>query len=365
MTSTAGLFYRGSAGHPMFFPSLFGSGKDGELTLTTTADVGYLGSYGAKQAVNATLAAGQTLTIATGTSSGALMIACTGKLTIAGTITGDGQNGSNAAAAGASSGKGGDTAGGGVGGAAVTGNANGNVGTSPTKLGHGAGNGTGLGRGGNSGAHLDSTGNGTSNTVSAPILSSGSTYSDVSAMQGRLIHPSDLIGGVRFGRVGLTGATGTAASSGTVAAVNPTTNDVGPWAQTASGLWLPLDFIPGGVGGFGGGITSDGSGNDAAGGGGGGGGGCVIFEADTIELVSGYAINLRGGNGGNGTVQGGTSTAQGGAPGWGGVCLLICRTLIGSTGAINCNAGSVGTGAGAGVATPPSGIAGGVYVIKV
>jgi hypothetical protein len=183
------------------------------------------------------------------------------------------------------------------------------------------------------------------------------------SLQHRLIQPSN--GNVLVDLAGLITTPGTSAANGTTAPINPTTNDVGPWAQTASGLFLPLGFIPAGSPGFGGGVTADGSGNDAAGGGGGGGGGVVIFEAKTIELVSGYAINLIGGNGGNGATQGGASTAMGGGGGWGGLVLLICRTLIGSTAAINCNGGSPGIGAGAGVASNLSGIAGGFYVIKV
>jgi len=355
------LFRKPEGGYPFLFASLFGSGADGDLTLTTNSDVGYLGSYGSKQARNATLAAGQTLTIAQGSSSGALMIACTGKLTIAGTITGDGAAGSNAAS-GAASGAGGATAGGGLGGASQATNSAGAVGVNATKMGHGAAsiNSVILGRGGASGGVRDVSANQPGGTACLPQLIATASY-----VQQRVIHSSSTRGPIRCDPGTVSGANGTASASKIAAAAYVTTADVGPWSQTATGLWLPLSHIPGGQGGFGGGCTADA--NAAAGGGGGGGGGCIIFEADTIELVSGYSITLRGGNGGNAAMSGGGGGqgGMGGGPGTGGIVILICRQLIGSTASINCNAGTRGNGIGTGHANQVTGLAGGVVIIKV
>lgn len=352
-----GLSAGGAKGsYPFFFPTLFGTGQDGELTLTTDSDVGYLGSYGPKEATNATLAAGQTLTIAPGSSSGALMIACTGKLTIAGTIYGRGANGSNANHT-TGSGAGGASAGGGVGGAAVTTHGNGAVGVAATKIGHGTA------PGGTSGGGVVDTnvGNFSGGNMNAPLVSSTAVSNQRRVLQ-RLSSTKNIMFDP-FSSVGFS-AGGTASTTNS-AAVNASTGNVWPWGQTASGLLIPLGFIPGAPGGFGGGAAVDGSSTNAVGGGGGGGGGTVIIEADTIELVSGYSIDLQGGDGGNAASAGGTSTALGGGPGWGGQVIMICRTLIGSTSGINCNAGTRGTGAGSGVATQVDGIAGGFTVIKV
>lgn len=355
------------SGYPFFLPTLFGSGVTGACTLTTTADVGYLGSFGVKQCTSASLAAGQTLTIATGASSGALILGGTGTCTFAGTITANGAAGLAGLTDGG--GAGGATAGGGVGGAKKTTNGNANDGVTPTLIGHGSGSydltaigNDGIGYGAGSGAYeAANITNASGRFAARPLFSNSATVvRGLNSAPLRLINPSKLI----KSRLSiLTAANGTASTSGTVQAIAPTTNDYGPWAAVAGTGFLDLDYIPPGPSGFGGGVTGVAVTN-SAGGGGGGGGGVVIIECNNIVLTAGYSITATGGAGGNGFVSG-VGVAAGGSGGCGGVVILVYHTLTGSTAAITAAGGAAGTGAGTSAAAGLAGTAGAVYLIQV
>lgn len=356
-----------SGGYPFFFPSLFGSGADGDLTATNQSDVGHLGSFGTKQYNNLIIPAGVTWTIATGTSSGAAIISGKKKITIAGSIIGSGANGT--AGAGGTAGSGGSQAGGGVGatGSSFAPNTSGpgTGGTKATKYGHGALDRVSAGdqtRGGGSGAgatSLANPGNLSGGLGGATFkFDVGTSYATKYGVAGRVVTASNPLRQTLVLPMDATilGVPTGAATTGT----RPSGSDYGPWANAANTGWLPLDHLSPAPSGCGGAI--DGALGNCYGGGGGGGAGVLVLEAETIELQAGYAITFNGGNGGNSAA--GANGAMGGAPGWGGIVLLICRNLIGSTASISVNAGSLGTNAGTGV-NNLAGVAGSLYVIRV
>lgn len=363
--STLSQFYSGggASGWPFLFPTLFGSGGDGSGTLTTTADVGYFSAFGVKQYTSASLAAGQTLTVAQASSNGGLVLACAGTLTIAGAIVANGAAGSNGVIDGG--GAGGGNAGGGAGGAKKTINGAGTTPAIPTKFGVGVSSLSRSVRGATSGAFQDnnattSTGLGSN---AFPLLSTSTTFNERYSMPG-LFGPGTGVPIPQY-PFGLTTSSYTGSASGTDIAVLPTTADYGPWAQVTGTGFLSLRSLQYPTGAPGGAVTGV-VGQQAAGGGGGGTGGVIYIEANNLVLTAGYSITATGGNGGNGFSSNGTSAvAAGGSAGCGGLVIIVYRTLTGSTAAITANAGSVGTGAGTAAAAGVAGVAGGVYLIKV
>lgn len=352
MSNLAQFFAGGSSGYPFLFPSLFGGGGDGALTLTTSADVGYR-TYGIKQATSAGLAAGQTLTVATGASSGAFLFACSGTLTIAGSIVANGQAGGNGD--GVTSGTGGGAAGGG---AQTAGRGTDGDGTETNATVGGAYIGlpvASIAASGGSGAFRNTAANSTGGG------GADGRYDSAAALNinyGQLLAPSTVM---RVGYGMITGASQSRAASGTGATTRNANANYGPWFSSP----LNLLALQGGAGGGGGGVTGAGA-QTATGGGGGGGGGVVYIEANNLVLTAGYSITANGGNGGNGYSSNGTTAvgAAGGA-GNGGLVIIVYRTLTGSTAAITANAGSTGAGAGTGAYNGLAALAGGVFLIKV
>ena len=350
-------------GWPFLFPTLFGNGADGAVTTAgagagNIADGGYLGAYGPKQFTQFKLASGDTILLPTGSSNGALIIACKGTLEIAGTISGNGDNGANAATG--HSGAGGGSAGSGAGAAQVTTETFGTNGLFATKRGHGVmspnipiatpAQNTGAMGGGSGARKITAAGVSIGSVVWCPA-----TLSDGPRGFNNLGIYETSVGGVS-----ITGTTATNGTTAPIAAPNP--YGFNSWMGVVSLGWL----APGITNGSGGVTVPVGGGLEACGGGSGGGGGVLYIEADTIVLTAGYAINLNGGNGGNGYSGNGTTAVGGGGSGaGGGTVVLVCRTLIGSTGAISTSGGSAGTGAGTGAASGLAGPAGGFLVIKI
>lgn len=140
-------------------------------------------------------------------------------------------------------------------------------------------------------------------------------------------------------------ATGTGASTGGVA-TQPTA-DGATWRlfdpKTFGSVFVPGSGVADGhheliIGGAGGGS------NSGTGTAGGGAGGVLAIAAHTINLLQ--AADLRA-KGGDGSIDG----AKTGGGGGGGVLLVMCVSLSHAlTGAVNCPAGTGGTGAGAGQA---------------
>jgi len=350
----AAKFSRNVAAYPFFFHTLFGDGSDGDHVATNQSDVGHL-LFGAKQYQNLTIDAGVTWTQGKGTSSGALIFACRGKLTLAGTINAAGEDPTNSSVAGASAG--GSSSGGGAG-APSAGSANGAglVGSAATRYGWGAS------YGGARGARAISSGSQAGNVPFRWVQDNSGAFSNAAVIpQDQWVIANGIIRSP--GIYGFTTGSGTAGASGTSQPVAASGN-YGPWISSGVAT-LNRTIIPGASPGCSGGATGATS-QEAYGGAGGGAAGVVIIEADTIELVAGYSLLARGGHGANGySSNGTTAVAAGGSPGDGGIVWLICRRLIGSTAGINISAGNVGIGVGTAAVSGIAGIAGQVLFSKV
>jgi hypothetical protein len=308
----------GGGAYPLIFPVLFGTGKNGVVNFANVADVGYMGSFGAPQYTNATLPAGVTLTVAPGSSNGGLLMACSGTLTLSGTITANGANGGAATAA--ASGAGGGTAGGGAGGAAVTSSspttANGSaVGPAPTQNGHGALPNTS--RGGSAGVYIGEQ---------SPVAFYPSNVAvDTNPAPGW--GTFDFTRGVRASYPSSAAST---AVTGSITA--PTTiaqsRSIPQAALYPGNVFQSFQCLPSGLAGMGGPANCGQSGY-GAGGGGGGGGGLVYIEANTIVFNAGHLIQANGGNGGAALcLQSGDG--MGGMGGDGGLIVLVAQSFVGT-----------------------------------
>lgn len=346
-----GLFGGASGGggaslFPGIFAALFGNGAQGNVTLGTIADAGYLGAFGAPQYTSVTLPSGATLTLPPGSSNGALLMACQGTVTIGGSIIANGAAGGTAVSG--VSGAGGGTAGGGAGAAASTiatigpsSQVNLNPGSVPTQFGHGCMPNTSRG----AGAGVLGDGTVCAFNVSGDLGISALALIDVvnNVRCAPVPGASDLI-------VTQTGTPGQAAV---------TARSIPSNLLYAGNQLQPLGLLPTGLSGIAGGITAL---NVCASGGGGGGGGVIYIEANTIVFQAGHSIQAKGGNGGNGFTGPATgSTAQGGAGGDGGLVILVANQFVGTPN-VSVAGGAAGTNAANTptfpLAPPPASLAG-------
>lgn len=237
-----------------------------------------------------TLNAGHTFTVYESVPQGPVIIKCTGKAIISGTIDLSGKDGlggltsTNVGWVGGAGGAGGGTAGGAGGkGSAINGYTAGVNGTSfPGTSGAGA----------------------------------GGSWGDPNGLHG-------------FANGGGGGGYGAAGSPGKKGTSNPVAAAAGGSAYGDAQLTTLINgtsFL-GGSGGGGGGGQRDNNGGTGVGGGGGGGGGAISIAADSVDITNGL-ITVKGGNGGNGDMAFSQYGGGGGGGSAGTVLLQYARSCI-------------------------------------
>ena len=273
------------------FPLLFGSGVDGDATISADTDGGNA-VYGIKQLRSLTISSGIKLHAPAGSGNGGIILAVSGVLDLQGYLRADGGNGTNAVGASPS----------GTGGAGSGGDAGG-PGRSTEETGFGGGQHAAMGSGGSGGG-------------GAVRTTTGGTYSGGSPAQAKAaatLVPAFSASGLPYQQV-------------------QAENAATALGSTLQRAWSKFALLAG-AGAAGGSATAGpGVSSRANGGGGGGGGGLIYIAAKHINFGASCAISAAGGNGGDGVCGGlGVLWYSGaGGGGHGGRVVLICETYSGT-----------------------------------
>lgn len=305
-----------------YFPLPFGDGRDGAVTISANTDGGCEGAFGFKQCTTLNIQATFELRAPAGSNNGGIVLAVRDVFTFAGILRADGGN------AGATSptlsGKGGDGAGGAVGGAAISGGTgnigNGLSGAVTTKVGAGCAGASGAKAYGTSSSFTPGPGRMT--TIPSPVL------------------PVFKASGLPFQQFVDVTNTGSGGTNGPDLVLNRG--------------WSKFAMLGGGSTISGNASTSSAESSSCCGGGSGGGGGVIYIAAKHIKFVSGCAISAVGGNGTDAYSPGGFSPAGGGTGGMGGRVVIICDTYEGTPPVPNLIGGLDGRFNLDGVFTPPT-----------
>lgn len=299
-----------------YFPSLFGNGSSGSLTISSNTDCGYAGAFGLNQFTTLTLNSGIQMQVPAGSGNGGIILAVRDVFNFNGSIIADGQN----ATSGTVSRSG--NSGGGAGGLATAtspnttdGNAQAAAFPSPARLGAGARGGYGS----------------FTNVINHPEIANTSASGTLPSS----VQPVQRFPGYPFDQT-----------------VTVTTN-VQNYSNSALTGFSKYALFGGGA--RCGAATLLGTGSAKAwGGGSGGGGGLIYLMCNHINFGGSSAISAKGGNGGNGDSNKSDFTGYGGSGGQGGRVIIICNTYSGTpptpvlTGGTNGTDGTNGTPAGGG-----------------
>jgi hypothetical protein len=288
------------------FPLLFGSGVDGDITISADTDGGCAGVFGYKQARNLTINSGIKLHAPAGSGNGGLVLAVSGVLDLQGYLRADGSNATHAVGASPA----------GNGGAGAGGNAGG-PGHSTESPGYQGGQHAAVGAGGAGGSGAVQTTPGGSQ-VGGSAAQAKAASSIVPAF----------------------------AATGLPYQQTQTENAATALGSTLARAWNRFALLAG-AGAQGGSAVAGASGaNRANGGGGGGGGGLIYIAARHINFGGSCALSAAGGNGGDGACNGAGSGWYGnaGQGGHGGRIVLICETYSGTPPTPNVLGGLIGRG---------------------
>lgn len=273
------------------FPLLFGSGVDGDATISADTDGGNA-VYGIKQLRSLTISSGIKLHAPAGSGNGGIVLAVSGVLDLQGYLRADGGNGTHAVGASPA----------GNGGAGAGGNAGG-VGLSTESQGVQGGQDAAVGAGGAGGAGaVQTTPGGSQNGGMAAQAKAASS-----------IVPAFAATGLPYQQT-------------------QTENAATALGSTLARAWNRFALLAG-AGAQGGSAVAGASGtNRANGGGGGGGGGLIYIAARHINFGGSCALSAAGGNGGDGACNGAHPGWNGnaGQGGHGGRIVLICETYSGT-----------------------------------